>query len=87
MNFFEPLDGHVILRANGVYSEHQLYHHNHEIFARKGNGYLRLLDHQATSRSKVFWSDMEFETNHNIISRAGRMVLEPVSTIKRRKAA
>ncbi len=78
MNFFEPLDGHVILRANGIYSEHQLYHHNYELFARKGNGYIRLLDNQATSRSRVFWSDMPFEINHIVGSKAGRMVLEPL---------
>lgn len=58
MDYFTPINAHVLLRTAGVYSEHQLYvNQDEEVFARKGNGYLRLMDHAATSKPKVFWSE------------------------------
>ena len=73
MNFFQPLDGHVLLRHQGVFSEHQLYVLGNELFARKGNGYIRLYENNATSKSKVFWQDLRM----NQIAKAhmGKLVL------------
>lgn len=75
MSRFMPLDASVLLRNNGVFSEHQVYHRNDgELFARKGNGYLRLMDHGATSGARVFWQDLNL-TTHVWEVRIGKLVL------------
>lgn len=82
MNFFHPLDGHVLLHSNGVFSEHQLYHKDGEIFARKGNGYVRLLDHHATSKGRMYWADLKLDKG--VVFEMGRMV---IAGTKLRRAA
>ena len=73
MNFFQPLDGYVLLRHQGVFSEHQVYALDNQLFARKGNGYIRLLENNATSKSKVFWQDLHL--SQKIRSHMGRLIL------------
>lgn len=59
MDYFTPIDGSVLLRSGGIFSEHQVYrNHKKELFARKGNGYLRLMDHHGTSKERVFWDEV-----------------------------
>lgn len=75
MSRFIPLDASVLLRSSGIFSEHQVYHmSNGELFARKGNGYLRLMDCSATSRSRIFWQDLNL-TTHVWEVRIGKLVL------------
>lgn len=86
MSFFIPLDAHCVLRSNGVFSEHQLYHLDGEIFARKGNGYIRLYDNQATSRSRTFWQDLRMETPLPLTYKIGKLFLDSTKTMIRKSA-
>ena len=90
MSRFLPLDASVLLRQNGVFSEHQVYHNAAgELFARKGQGYLRLLDHAATSAGKIFWHELDLGSLPYSVHR-GRLVLTAylnAAETRRRKAA
>jgi hypothetical protein len=89
MSRFLPLDASVLLRQTGVFSEHQVYHNDDlELFARRGNGYLRLMDHGATSVARVFWQDLNL-SSHVWVVRVGKLVLDIAATHarNRRKAA
>lgn len=90
MSRFLPLDASVLLRHRGVFSEHQVYHNDAgELFARKGNGYLRLMDHGATSVSRVFWADLNLATL-SWTTKMGRLVLKNATgivAVNRRHAA
>lgn len=78
MEFFQPIEGHTLLRSNGAFSEHQLYVDDQNLlYARKGNSYLRLLDNAATSRANTFWDDLRIpDTNKGYdVGPFGRLVL------------
>jgi hypothetical protein len=59
MSHFQPLSGSVLLHSRGVFSEAKLFHHNNEVFARRGSGYLRLMTNNSTSNPLVFWSQIQ----------------------------
>jgi len=81
MSRFLPLDASTLLRNNGIFSEHQVYCNNDgELFARRGNGYLRLMDHSATSASRVFWSDLKLGTMAYTVS-IGKLVLTQTTKV------
>lgn len=90
MSRFLPLDASVLLRQHGVFSEHQIYHNDAgELFARRGNGYLRLMDRGATSVARVFWADLTLGVLSWTI-KMGRLVLvnaTEIVAVSRRHAA
>lgn len=74
---FLPLDATTLLRFNGVFSEHQLYRNSeNEIFARKGNGYIRLMAHNATSVNRLYWADLDLPP-HAWDIKGGRIIFVP----------
>lgn len=83
---FIALNGTVLLRQSGVFSEHQLYRNSeNHVFARKGNGYVRLTQHNTTSVARLFWSEMQLYGETQVIG--GRLCFVPIQTKARRKAA
>lgn len=74
---FFPLDASVLLRRNGIFSEHQIYRNtDNEIFARKGNGYIRLLANNATSVNRIYWNDLDLAP-HTWELNGSRMIFVP----------
>jgi hypothetical protein len=54
MSYFTELTGdHAILFVNGVYTQVQLYTRNQELFAKHGQGFVRLNSDYSTSKPKL----------------------------------
>lgn len=88
MNHFSPIDAHVVLRTSGVYSEHQLFVDKEDlVYARKGNGYIRLLDHQATTKPGIFWDNLTMSKKAPalFVTSYGRMSITPKAVPLRQK--
>ena len=84
---FIPIDGSVLLRSNGVFSEHQIYHNEkQEVYARKGNGYIRLSENRATSASRIYWTDIK-TPQHSFTAKMGRLILVPATNVSSVTAA
>lgn len=55
MSAFTPLEGTALLRSQGIYSERPLASLNGAVFAKQGQGYIRLLAHGQTTRASTTW--------------------------------
>ena len=61
---FKLLEGEtVILRSRGTFTQNEVYTYNGELFAKKGGGYIRLLEKNATSIPSVLWQDLTVKQN------------------------
>jgi hypothetical protein len=56
---FQPIEGRVVLTANGIYKEAALVVLDGKVFAQHSSGYIRLKEHGRTSHSKVFWAEIQ----------------------------
>jgi hypothetical protein len=59
MSFFNPLEGSVLLRSKGSFTEAKIFERNGQIYAKRGNAYIRLMTHERTSVDKLFWSEIK----------------------------
>lgn len=60
---FHQLDHEcVILRANGVFTQTDVYERKGELYAKKGGGYVRLLENGKTSTPNTMWEDLTLQT-------------------------
>ena len=53
-----------MLRSRGVYFEAKLFQRDRKIFAKRGNGYVRLLPQFSTTVSKLSWSEIKGVAYH-----------------------
>ncbi len=60
MNLFQVIDGSaVVMRSRGIYRQAQAFYRGDEVFARHGNGFIKLGINGATSLSTVSWLHIE----------------------------
>lgn len=63
---FHQLDNEsVILRSKGVFTQAEVYTRKGELYAKKGSGYIRLVEDSKTSVPSVMWEDLTV-TNHTV---------------------
>ena len=76
--FFTPvIDSHVLLFTRGSYSEAPLYHLKHELFARLGKTFIKLLPNNgSTSQDKTYWKDLHFSEGTSEIKK-GQLLWNP----------
>lgn len=59
MNFFTEVEGSVLLKQHGYYREAPLLRNEKgELFAKRGQGAVRLMPHHATSITKLYWNEI-----------------------------
>jgi hypothetical protein len=63
--FHEIEQSHVILASGGVYRQAKLYRrfdgHEHQLFAKHGGGFIRLLAASGTSHHSVRWLHLDID--------------------------
>lgn len=80
MTFFKPLEGSVLLSAQGAYFEASLVEHETQVYAKQGGKYIRLSDHGRTSKAKTFWKSIQLDQDYHF--RMGNMeILKPLLTV------
>ena len=53
-NLFHQVEGEsVILRSKGTFTQNDVYQRNNELFAKKGSGFIRLMQNEGTSQPSV----------------------------------
>ena len=58
--FHEILDSSIILRSRGVFGQSKCYYYNGQVFAKMGNGFVKLMKHQnGTSCPTVSWENVQ----------------------------
>jgi len=87
MDRFNEIDGTVLLCNAGTFTVAQLYEHRREIFAKRGQGYVRLHQHGATSMRTVFWDALDLEKSVHFPM--ARMTLQPqvIAKVRPKKKA
>jgi hypothetical protein len=73
MNDFKPIDGRLLLQSHGVFKQADLFRYNDRVFAKYGQGFIAINSNHSTSKSKVFWKDLELEADYEI--KIGKLVL------------
>lgn len=59
MVFFEPIpEATALVHVNGTYSENELYHHDYEIYAKRGNKFIKLHSNRETSVKNMYWKTL-----------------------------
>ena len=61
MSSFQPLQGDVVLRSNGTYIEAKLFSFKEEVYAKKGNAFLKLKQDGDTSVRRIYWEQLEIQ--------------------------
>jgi len=64
MDIFQPLQGGVLLRLNGAYSEAKLFTLDDVVYAKSGSTYIKLMGAGRTSKPKTSWSKLSI--NHHL---------------------
>lgn len=59
MSFFTPLEGTVLLRSRGSYSEAKLFSRDGKVYAKRGSSFVKLLSHELTSVNKLNWCQIK----------------------------
>lgn len=75
MTFFNPIDGSVVLRNRGRFTEAKLYECDGDIFAKYGAGFIRLKRNEATSLPSVFWVKIDSTASWTYDLTTGNMIL------------
>lgn len=57
--FFKPIEGEAaVIASKGVYQQVDLYSRGGVLYAKRGGGFIRLLNGGATSQANVRWEFM-----------------------------
>lgn len=80
--FHEVDASNVVLLAKGVYRQAKLYRRyngtDHQLFARWGGGYIRLLGAGGTTLAQVSWLELDLDGAMLAKGKIGGPVLDPV---------
>lgn len=75
MPFFTPIDGSVVLRSRGRFTEAKLHQCEGAIFARYGSSFIRLKRDGATSLDRVHWNKIDCTAARDFDRTTGHLVL------------
>ncbi len=65
MDIFQSVtDGKAILLNKGVYRQVDLYRRGANLYAKNGNGFIRLYPNQGTSVPSIVWRDLDPGEGH-----------------------
>lgn len=77
MNFFHRIEGEVIiLRNKGVFKQVDIYYRSGELFAKHGQGFIRLNSNMTTTHPDVFVDEMNPAIVSPLKGPHGRMMIE-----------
>jgi hypothetical protein len=83
MDYFEVIDdGQAIIRSNGVFRQVPIAVRDGKIYAKYGAGYVKLSGHGDTSRSRVFWHQIDPGEGRYVEKGMSVVYLAPLSAVK-----